>query len=402
MASASLYVREKRPSGKWRYRRIKEGRGVRTGDLSGPFYVRPFIKDRQVWNRLSAETFLEAKAEAEHLLAALDARSKGLTVAEADAPGNASRIPIRTAVEEYLKQKAGKAPKTILQYRTTLGQFLESLGGRVRFLDEITTDTLRGYKRYMLTAQGYSAKTFDVRATVVFSMLKKNKIDARIPRDEMPPIEEEAAVPYTDEELKKLFAAMDAEESLRYKFFLGTGCRDKEVTFAAWPDIDFNKKLYHVRRKQDAGFTPKSHESRSIPLPDALVALLRERHKNPPDPRWIFVNDEGRPDNHFLRKLKRIALHAGLNCGHCRTTITTGRHEKKRVEVSCKDQPVCEHFYLHRFRKTCATRWHEAGNPVRTIQAWLGHKDLETTQKYLGETEPEKLRGNINAAFVDY
>ena len=193
---------------------------------------------------------------------------------------------------------------------------------------------------------------------------------------------------------------MDQEETMRYKFFLGTGCRDKEVTFAAWADIDFDKKAYHIRRKEDVHFTPKSHESRTVPLPDSLIGLLKARRKSAFHDRWIFVNDEGRPDKHFLRKLKRIALHAGLNCGQCKTRITVGRYGKKKVvEVSCKDQPVCEHIYLHRLRKTCATRWHEAGVPIRTVQVWLGHKNLETTMIYLGVSDSEKLRANINAAF---
>ena len=251
-----------------------------------------------------------------------------------------------------------------------------------------------------MVAKSYAGKTIDTRLNIVFFLLKKNAITARIPRDEMPVVEEEVAVPYSEEDLKKLFARMDDEETIRYKFFLGTGCRDKEVTFAAWNDIDFDKKTYHIRRKEDVQFTPKSHESRSVPLPDSLVNLLKVRRKKALHERWIFVNQEGRPDNHFLRKLKRIALHAGLNCGQCKTSITVGRHEKKRlVQVSCKDQPVCQHIYLHRLRKTCATRWHEAGVPIRTIQAWLGHKNLETSMIYLGVTESGKLRGNINAAF---
>jgi integrase len=254
-----------------------------------------------------------------------------------------------------------------------------------------------------MTEQGYAGKTIDTRLNIVFFLLKKNGIAARIPRDEMPIVEEEAAVPYTDEDLKKLFAQMDDEESARYKFFLGTGCRDKEVTYAAWSDIDFDKKTYHIRRKEDVHFTPKSHESRTVPLPDSLAALLKTRRKKPQHERWIFVNEEGRPDNHFLRKLKRIALRAGLNCGQCRTTLTTGRYDKKkRVEVSCQSQPVCGHIYLHRFRKTCATRWHDSGIPLRTMQSWLGHKDLATTQNYVGIADSEKLRGPINAAFGDY
>jgi integrase/recombinase XerD len=397
----SLYVREKNPSGQWRYRRVKEGRGIRTSELKAPFYARPFLDGNQVWKTLSAATFSEAKEEAERLAVALDAQARGLTVAQAESLTNASRTPIKTAVETYLEQKSGKARKTVAQYRLTLNEFMEALGDTVRFLDEIDENVLRRYKKF-LVSRGHAGKTIDTRLNIVFFVLKKNGIKARIPRDEMPVVEDEIAVPYTDEELRKLFAHMNEEETARYKFFLGTGCRDKEVTFAAWNDIDFDKKTYHVRRKEDVGFTPKSHESRTIPLPDSLIALLKERHKNAPHDRWIFVNQQRKPDNHFLRKLKTIALRAGLNCGQCRTTITEGRYERrKQVEVSCKTRPVCQHFYLHRFRKTCASRWEQHGVPIRTIQHYLGHKNLETTMLYLGIADSEKLRGNINAAFGD-
>lgn len=399
MPTPSLYIREKTPKGTWRYRRIKEGRGVKTGVLTAPFFTRPFVDGKQMWKTLSAQAFKEAKEEAWQLTAALDAQSKGLTVLEAEAISNANRVAIGSAVAIYLEQKSGKAIKTVAQYRLTLNEFMEAIGPKVRFLDEITENVLRSYKKFMV-GQGYAGKTIDTRLNIVFFLLKKNGIAARIPRDEMPTVEEEVAVPYTEEELKKLFAGMDEEETLRYKFFLGTGCRDKEVTFAAWADIDFDKKTYHIRRKEDMQFTPKSHESRTVPLPDSLITLLKVRRKRAPQDRWIFVNEEGRPDNHFLRKLKRIALRAGLNCGQCKTKLTVGRFDKKKVvEVSCKNQPVCEHIYLHRLRKTCATRWHEAGVPIRTIQVWLGHKNLETTMIYLGVTDSEKLRDNINAAF---
>jgi integrase/recombinase XerD len=350
---------------------------------------------------LFAETLAQAKKEVSQLGAGIAAQAQGFTVAQVETRTNASRVSLATAIETYLEQKSGKSLKTIAQYQRTLNEFLEVVGPKARYLDEITENVLRTYKKSM-EAQKYAGKTIDTRLNIVFFLLKKNGITARIPRDEMPVVEEEVAVPYTDDELKKMFAAMDDEERIRYKFFLGSGCRDKEVTFAAWNDIDFDKKTYHVRRKEDVHFTPKSHESRTIPLPDSLIALLKNRRRNAPHDRWIFVNEEDRPDNHFLRKLKRIAKRAGLNCGQCRTVLTEGRYEKKKqIEVSCKDRPVCEHFYLHRFRKTCATRWHEAGIPIRTIQTWLGHKSLETTMIYLGVTDVEKLRGNINRAFGD-
>ena len=60
----------------------------------------------------------------------------------------------------------------------------------------------------------------------------------------------------------------------------------------------------------------------------------------------------------------------------------------------------CGEFY-HTPVVPGATRWQEHGIPLRTVQAWLGHKNLETTQRYLGVTDSGKLRGQIDAAFGD-
>lgn len=136
-----------------------------------------------MWKTLLAQSFKEAKEEAEHLTDALDAQSRGLTVAEADALTNANRIPILTAIETYLDQKTGKAKKTLAQYRLTLDEFVEAIGSRVCFLDEITENVLRTYKKYMVD-QKYAGKTIDTRLNIVFFLLKKNGIAARIPRDE--------------------------------------------------------------------------------------------------------------------------------------------------------------------------------------------------------------------------
>jgi integrase len=40
-------------------------------------------------------------------------------------------------------------------------------------------------------------------------------------------------------------------------------------------------------------------------------------------------------------------------------------------------------FRFHDLRHTFGTRMARAGEPVTTIQAWLGHSDLKTTQRYM-------------------
>jgi hypothetical protein len=81
MTTFSLYKRVK-AGDRWKYQRILEGRGHRTNDLTGPFYARPFFDGKQFWKTLSAETFAEARDEADHLGSAFAAKAKGLTVAE--------------------------------------------------------------------------------------------------------------------------------------------------------------------------------------------------------------------------------------------------------------------------------------------------------------------------------
>jgi integrase/recombinase XerD len=196
---------------------------------------------------------------------------------------------------------------------------------------------------------------------------------------------------YNQEFLRRLFAACDDEERAIFRFFQCTGCREQEVMYACWSDIDLARGTLTVREKPDLGWTLKDYEERKIPLASDFVVELKSRRKRRPHDRFIFPTDQGKPDGHFLRKLKRVALRAGLNCGHC--------FNKKKQ--SCRTKPVCGDIELHRFRRTFATAAHEAGSSVRTIQRWLGHSNIETTMLYLASAEDDspEVRKRLNQAF---
>jgi integrase/recombinase XerD len=179
---------------------------------------------------------------------------------------------------------------------------------------------------------------------------------------------------------------MTPEEYLRYLFFLRTGCREQEVQYATWRDIDLKNLRYTVsgEGKSDVEFVPKNHEERSVPLTTELGTLLAEHKKHAKSERWVFTNGDGKPESHFLRKFKAIAKRAGLNCGHCKATIREGRYDNRHAaEVTCRERPTCEEHYLHRLRKTAATNWLRSGFDLMKIKSWLGHKSLEVTQIYL-------------------
>jgi len=322
--------------------------------------------------------------------AAHDAAGDPTTVKPTKAEEDGNRFTVRGAVESYLNRKRDKkSDATVNAYTYILDEFISFLPPAIRFIDQVNSDILENYLR-RLQKHGAAPKTIVNKVMVVCFMLKSAGMQNPSRLVELPTVEQEMVEPYTREDLGKLFAAMNAEETIRYRFFLDTACREKEVACARWNDIDWQKSEYIVRSKSwktaagvEKAFTTKNHKVRRVPLTRELVDMLRKRQKSSTSP-WIFPNEDGEPEGHFLRKFKKVAYKAGLNCGHC--------------EPDCSDSPEgCEKHYLHRLRKSRATFWHENGVSLRTIQNWLSHESLETTMQYLGIQDSAKLQKEINA-----
>jgi len=393
MAGLAIYTRGKVEGKGWRYQRVNEARGVKTGSLRGPFYIRPTqTNGAQPWVTLDAENFEDAKTER-------DQKERGT---ELRAENNAGRVLISDAIGKFLEQKRRKkSASTFANYEYILNEFQEHLPTNIRFIDQVNGDVLDRHMKY-LEQNGAAPKTIHNKIMVVSFMLKAAGVQAPSKMVELPTVEEEIPEPYTKADLRKLFAVMTDEEKVRYTFFLDTACREKEVAYAQWDDIKDCKyivraKTFKTANGEHGKFTPKSHETRAIPLTRELHDVLEER-KKASNSKWIFPNEAGDPEGHFLRKFKKIAFKAGLNCGACYTSRNEGRYAKNAVEKCCKDYSEgCEKHYLHRLRKTCATFWHTQGISLRTIQYYLGHKSLATTQRYLGIQDAREIQQQINA-----
>jgi integrase len=379
--SLTVYQRLKNDEGKWRYTGVGEGRGKKTGVLQPPFYI---LRNKQ-WHRLSGQTFAQAQAERDQIEA-------GKAAVATD-----GRITLKSAVEQFLEMKKRKNESTVQNYTYILEKdFLAKTSAK--FVHEFN-DPKNGRRLFdeyisILEKEGAAPKTIENKVMVVVFMLREAGIEKpfRMAKDLLPTIEEEVAEPYTEEELKKIFAAVeDDREYTAFMFFLVTACREKEVAFAQWEDLVMIDGKPHFRVQSKVGFTTKNHKKRDVQINQELVDLLTAHKKTVNGSEWIFPNRDGKPDGHFLRKFKKICFRAGLNCGKCISIRSEGRYTKTAVEKSCKDYSEgCEKHYLHRLRKTRATFWHEHGVSLRTIQTWLAHESLETTQKYLGIQKPKE------------
>jgi integrase len=373
----TVYQRTKTEAG-WRYQGVEEGRGKKTGDLQGPFYIRRMGQ----WHRLSAQVFPDAQSERDQIEGAKAVPTDG-------------RVFLKIAVAQFLEMKKRKNESTVENYTYILNEFLEK--SSAKFVDEFN-DPKNGRRLFdefisILENGGAAPKTIHNKLMVVVFMLKEAGVEkpSRMVRDLLPTIEEEVAEPYTENELRRIFAAIeDDREYTAFMFFLVTACREKEVAFAQWADLVTIGGTPHYRVQSKAGFTTKNHKKRDVQINHELVDLLTAHKKTVKGNEWIFPNEDGNPEGHFLRKFKKACYRAELNCGKCKTTRTEGRYEKVKVEKCCADYSEgCEKHYLHRLRKTRATFWHEQGISLRTIQTWLGHESLETTQKYLGIQNPK-------------
>jgi len=379
--TVSLWIRET-VGGKRRFVKPNKKKIYPDGTV---FCLRYTTDGKRRWETLRVNTLTAALIERATKEAALLSEAP-----KAESP-SAKRIKVEDAIATYLGTVAAtRAHKTWLAYNLILNTFRDSCSKQ--HLDEIDKNDLTAFV-VALKKDKQDDRTVANRVAGVVTFLRAHGIVTVTLRHSYT---EKKVKAYSVEELRALNAASTDEELQIWQFFLGTGFREDEVAHACDTDVDFKMKTITVLEKRQWNWKPKDKEERTVPVPDALIELLKVRKSMHPDGWLIFPNTEGNPEGHFLKLLKKRALAAGLNCGHCTGTI-------RGKEVSCKDAPCCEHWILHRFRKTFATLHHANGVGARTIQGWLGHESLETTLRYLADAElgSEKTRSQVNGSFAE-
>jgi integrase/recombinase XerD len=276
-------------------------------------------------------------------------------------------LMLDAAIDRYKENVQSKSSKTSTGYRYTLQEFYNV--ARNQPLSAITTQHLYDFVTSM-RREGLADRTAHNPVGEVVTFLRHFGIKDVTIRVKF--VEKKVRA-YRPDEIKTLFAAADEEETLLFQFLLCTGAREQEVMYAEWSDIDFVDGLFTVKAK--AHWKPKDYEEREIPIPDFLVAALKDRMLRTTG-RLIFPTEQGKPNGHFLRILKALAKRAGL----------------------------FGEFKLHKFRKSYATLQHRDGVDARTIQKRLGHSDLETTLRYLEgeESRSERSRKQVNQTFAAF
>ena len=183
----------------------------------------------------------------------------------------------------------------------------------------------------------------------------------------------------TDKELEAFLKyASKAKYYNLYRLLIQTGLRVGEGCGLKWSDIDYERNVIHVNRtiatvgKNHLVHSPKTKGSkRDVPMNNTIKAILADERSKSNIINlegWIFCNSEGNAvtSNVVTNYLRRIL---------------------QRMQ---KGGDGVEHFGVHAFRDTFATRAVEAGMTPETLQRILGHSKITLTMDLYYHLSEEK------------
>ncbi len=383
---------------RWRFAPIVERGGSIIRDLvlidgreethpEGRYYLEWYEGGRR--RRKGGPMFEDLVAAAQAKFIELEAKRVGLL------PADPGRLTIDDAFRDYLAfVRKQRSHRTFLTYRPTLAELFRKSYAK-SYLDEATRADIIKFIGDAFESN-LAARTVYSKLVTVLQFFKHYGKTELIKSSDWPEYVGTIRPVYTPEEIRALLSAATFEEQVLLKFFLTSGFRKDEVRYATWHDVDFHHSLVRVTEKPFWKFKPKNYEERSVPLPTVMMEQLQKwRNKNDAaasDP--IFPNSKGKPDSTHIEVLKQVAYRAKLNCGQCIT-----KHGN-----TCADGPHCRRFFLHKFRHTFATQHLRDGIDVRTLQHWLGHRDMESTIVYLKGIQAkdaiEKVDAGLLASYI--
>jgi site-specific recombinase XerD len=254
----------------------------------------------------------------------------------------------RDAMERAMALR-GFAPKTCSAYLSWVRRLIQFC--RV-VPDQLTNEHVRAFLLHLTQERKLAFSTFNQAlnaARFFFLEVLKRPFVGEGLRYQKPP--RRLPVVMNDEEVSRLLAAA---VSLRDRALLetayATGMRVSEVTRLLITDLDSGRMAIRV----DQG---KGRKDRYVMLSPSLLETLRAYWRESKPKGFLFPGVGGN---------KPLCISAAQKA-----------FDRARLQAGIK-KPVSFHTLRHSF----ATHLIESGTSVRTIQALLGHRSLQTTERY--------------------
>ncbi|HEX7144229.1 MAG TPA: tyrosine-type recombinase/integrase [Gaiellaceae bacterium] len=181
----------------------------------------------------------------------------------------------------------------------------------------------------------------------------------------MSELERLLAQPGRDDVWERHFPGKPERDRLLLALMAYAGLRRSELLGLEWDDVDLSRRLLRVRKA-------KGGRERTIPIHSALAPLFAEYYATrvPLTAQAVFLGVQGKPLNYT--QLGQVFRHY----------VSAARVNERKL--------VTPHTLRHVF----ASELLRAGANLRQIQELLGHKHLDSTQRYT-RVNAHELRGAI-------
>jgi integrase/recombinase XerD len=248
------------------------------------------------------------------------------------------------------------SPRTLQTYLAHVVRFSKHFA---RSPDQLGPEEIRSYQLHLLHQRHASWSVFN-QAVCALRFLYRVTLQAPFAIDRIPYGKKPRSLPavLSREQVAQLLACVPQPlERLILQTTYACGLRASEVLALRVQAIDSSRMLVWVRRG-------KGQKDRSVPLSPALLEALRTHWRQRRPTTWLFAGKTPsgqRSLGALQRVVRRAVAAAGL---------------PKAVS-------------LHTLRHSYATHLLEQGVDVVTIQRLLGHRDLQTTARYLHLTTPQ-------------
>lgn len=153
------------------------------------------------------------------------------------------------------------------------------------------------------------------------------------------------------EDVRRLLRICPLYQKALFSTIYDCGLRSFEACGLRWNDIDFNRRMVHVKKG-------KGNRDRVVPISYKTLVVLRHYRRDYPSKDYVFkrFGKDAPVDNYIVRRhLKEFLRHAGLD-----DTLT-----------------------VHSLRHSYATHLLECGEDIQTVMQRLGHRSVQTTMVYL-------------------
>jgi integrase len=293
-------------------------------------------------------------------------------------------LTLRTFLERHNEGLAGIEPGTIARYRAYVRRDIGPVLGAIP-LHALSRDDIAAWIRAM-TKAGASGKTIKnkrdylsgaLKAAVSAGQLTKNPCeDVRAPRWDRAEM-----VFLEHDEFQLLLGEVAQYWRPLVEFLVASGCRWSEATALKPQAVDRSAGTVRITKAWKTGAggyelgVPKTRKSvRTINVPADVLDKLDYTGE------WLFTNS-GRGRRNPDGPVRIHSFNPNVWAPAVKRAQDAGLTKKPRV---------------HDLRHTCASWLLQAGRPLPSVQAHMGHESIQTTSDVYGHLDRSSGQGNAD------